>query len=522
MMAWQVRDLEAAALAAIETRNEAGRSEFWSRVQEHAHKRFKTSLSDAREGALALLARVVAASSCLDPSRVPGALMADEQIKSAVTAELIAIVEHHHFSVVPEPYDRSNTLACGWIRTQIMGLPMEASRVGSAAVLTFLELLAKDERLKLLYAEIRARRDVYQGRVTTEPLLAWRDQAGKDPEASLEAMAEFLEKLAVASRAPPPLLAVGHTPFEQFFLDLKDAERLAAFEDLAQVIQDGRLSESLTDARTWLETRESALTALAVQDPSAPVQFSSGAKDRLIGAFAALQNGHHEVSQKSRDLPAAGEDRSDLYVRLRVPPSLELEPVPQVFSRLADGLEKLTALLKSEGLTKLAGLDRGGERQSKPVASEANTLIQRLRGLAALASWGALAQGPHVAAARHFLSTWRSDESLARDVRHVSALPWLVGKERPHTAVLGVVRTEVAVGFGTAPRATLVGPAADFELAPAEQRYLVPMLLTVGQGLPPDALPMNASRLRNVLESVSRDREAAVGQVLEALHRDAR
>ncbi len=519
---WWARQLEEAALAAVEVDTEWLRRELWAKVAERAVARFRSSSGDAREGALALAARVLWASSCGDLARVPAAGKNDGELKTAIEAERARLSLDVDGQVAPAPWSTTPELGCAFHRARVLSRPFEQSRAGTSAVLLFLELLERDGKLAATWQRVRQRRDRFLGEPASEPLLEWRTQAKGDPARALDALNEFIEALPVTARVPPPLLAWPETPFTKFLAELSGPERAAALDELAAAVGDGRVAPGTSTGKApgWPVLREAALAAL-LSDASKVVQIDSGWRDRLGGAFAALQGSHHDTRRGGLDPDDEVLDRTRLELRLNVPPLLEVEPLPQTFMKAARSLEALVTALTDERLTALSGLGADGARTG-PIVPEARRLAALLSGLAALAQGGSSeVSGQGAAEARRFLASWRSERWFTRDVRAAFAAPIAMGSERSHAALVGVSRRELRVGFALPPKPTLVGDVAGFVLnAAVEQRYLVPVLVTVGASAPALSRPVERAKLKGAVEGAGRDLEKLEAVFHETLHDD--
>ena len=107
---------------------------------------------------------------------------------------------------------------------------------------------------------------------------------------------------------------------------------------------------------------------------------------------------------------------------------------------------------------------------------------------------------------------------MSRDVREARAFPVNLGTKRAHSAIVGVARRELLVGFAGVPvtEQPLGGP---FEVAPAEQRYLVPVLVTRGALAKSTAAPLDRPALKSLCELAKRqpnEIEAAFIDVMKA------
>ena len=509
-IAWQVRQIELSALAAEELDTEALRRELWNKVLERALAKFKSGQGDAREGALALVARVSAASACLDKTKVALPVRADSDLTVAVDAEIVRLSDSPDALLPPVPFSWNAPLQCAWIRARAIGQPFERTRAGTAAVLLFLDLLAKDQKLAVLWDRVRSRRDRFLGAPAGELILQWREKAAGKPDEAIEGLNDFIEGLPMEARIPPPLVAPAVTPFGKFLSELSGAERSHAFAELATAIQDGRMVPAQA---TWPEARDAAVGALCLPESNKSLRFDGAWRDRLQASFAALL-GSTEDARGDRGGPErSDEERSELKVRLLVPPSLEVEPLPEVFARGAQSLEKLVEALKAEQLTSLEGLGADGQR-SGPVSANAKVWIPRLKGLAALAN-PETPTAKELAEGRRFAAAWRSEPAFSREVREAAASPVAMPGERQHAAIVGVSRRELSVNWSTPPK--LSAATDGFVFMPSEQRYIVPVLVTVGATTAATHRAVERQALKLLVDSVARDAAQAEGAFAEAV-----
>ncbi len=308
------------------------------------------------------------------------------------------------------------------------------------------------------------------------------------------------------------------TPFSKFLSELSGAERSAAMDELMAAVADGRVKPAGT---SWPIAREAAMAPLLTESSKA-VSIDSSWRDRLSGAFSALQGSHREARRGGLDADDEILDRTELKLRLNAPPLLEIEPTPLAFERQARSLEALIAALTAENLTGLKGLNADGKRSGDSIVNESKRLLALLDGLAKLASVDASGvEGKGVTDARRFVDAWRSDLGLTRDVRATFALPWAAGSERAHAAIVGVSRRELRVGFSSPPKAELVQDGKSFVVNTAvEQRYLVPVLVTVGAVAPHTLKAADRAALKTIIDGQGRSLEKVEGALQESLHGD--
>lgn len=513
-IAWQLRQLELSALAAEEVDSEALRRELWSKVLERALAKHQSGQGDAREGALALVARVSAATACLDKSKVTPAVRADPDATVAVDAEIARLTDSPDAVLPPVPFSWNPQLQCAWIRARAIGQPFERTRAGTAAVLLFLDLLAKDPKLATLWDRVRSRRDRFLGAPASEPILFWKEKAAGKAGEAIDTLNEFIEALPMEARLPPPLIASSLTPFGKFLAELSGAERAHAFGELTTAVQDGRVVAGATD---WPNARDAALSALCLPESAKSVRFDGAWTDRLQGSFRALLGSSDEARGDSGAPEREDGERSELKVRLLVPPSLEVEPLPELFARGAVSLQKLVDALQAEQLGGLKALGADGARGG-PVVATAKVWIGRLKGLAALANPETLT-AKELAEGRRLAAAWRSEPAFSKEVREASASPVAMPGERRHAAIVGVSRRELTVLYAQPPKISAApGTSADpFVFAPSEQRYIVPVLVTVGASCSATKKPMELRALKALIDGVGRDAAQAEGAFAEAL-----
>jgi|APLak6261679142_1056127.scaffolds.fasta_scaffold00001_18 hypothetical protein len=511
-IAWQVRQLELSALAAEEVDTEALRRELWNAVLERALKRHQGGQGDAREGALALIARVAATSACLDKVKVSAAVRADSDASLATDAEIARLSESPDALLAPAPWSWRPELQCAWIRTHALAQPLERSRGGTAAVLTFLDILQKEPKLTALWERIRTRRDRFLGTPLSDLMVLWREKTNGKPGEAIDGLNEFIESLPMDARVPPGLMAEAVTPYARFLSELAGAERSHAFMELAAAVQDGRVAPR-TD--TWPNARDAALAPLCASEGHAALRFDGDWRDRLQGTFATLLGSSAEGRGGSGGPEREDGERSELKVRLLVPPSLEVEPLPELFSRGAESLERLIEALQAEKLNGLQALGSDGQRGA-PVLATAKVWVPRLKGLAALAN-PETPTAKDLAEGRRLAQAWRSEPAFSKEVREASAAPISMPGERAHAAIVGVSRRELAVTFSRPPKIELVGDAKDFVSQPSEQRYIVPVLVSVGAMAAPTKKPLERQALKALVDGVQRDAAQAEGAFAEAL-----
>lgn len=513
---WLARQVEEQAVAAVEIDTEWMRRELWTKVAERALAHGKASGGDTREGAFALAARVLASASCGEATKMPASAKNDPELKTLVEAELARLADDGDSVVPPVPFSWTPELSCAWLRARALSRPFEQSRAGTAAVLVFFSILDKDPKLANLWERTRQRRDRFLGAPKDEPVLAWRAAAKGDVAKALDSLSDFIEALPVADRRPPGLVAWPSTPFSKFLSELSGAERSAAMDELTAAVADGRVAPA---GDAWPVRREAALAPLPADAPKT-VTVDSGWRDRLSGAFAALQGSHREARRGGLDADEEELERTQLKIRLNVPPLLEVEPTGLAFERQARSLEALVTALGQENLTGLKGFTVEGKRSIDTVVNDAKRLVPLLEGLAKLAQPEAGGiEGKAVVEARRFLATWRSEAGLTRDVRATFVSPYSAGSERAHAAVVGVSRRELRVGFSPAPKASVVQDAAPFVVNTAvEQRYLVPVLVTLGAVAPHTMRAADRAALKSAIEAGGRDLTKLDAALHESLH----
>lgn len=517
-LVWSLRQLEDGVVAAAALDAEPARRDLFQKVQDKALARAKGTDGDAKEGAQRLAARIAAAESCLDVKRLSGAMKADEALSKLATAEVERLAAQPDALVAPPPFTWTPELTCVWIRWHALAAPFDVSRSGSVAALTFLDLVKGDAKLSAELERLTRRSTRFIGPPAEARLSKWLEAAKGKPAEAVDALSEFLDGLALNERTPPGLYPLPASPFRKFLDELSPQERAVEFDELATAAQDGRLSAALA-SEEWPASRDATLAALASADTDTSVQLDGSWREQLGADFAMAQLAHHEARSGGRDLVADDEEKSGLAVRLMVPPALEVEPVPLVFARAHAALSRLSKALGEEKLSGLRAVTPEGGRSGEGAASEADRLASVFRGLERLASpRGARTPDADLSAARRFLAGWRNDARLSRDVRMAAASTHADKDQRAHAALVGVTRRELVVGFAAKPQAELIGGGKGFELfTDAEQRYVVPVPVTVSAVVSATKKPLDRAALKAAIDGVGRDPvkvEAAFGEAL--------
>lgn len=512
---WRVRRLFEGAEAAVVLDSEKVHAALWNKLAERAIARLKTANGDAREGAVALAGRLVAAGACLDSAKVPASAKASAEVAAAAEAELTAARADADLAVPPGLYGWSKELTCARIRTRMLSRPFPQSRAGVAAALTLLGLLSADPKLEASWNALRARRDALTGGPEKEPLLDYRERSKGNVEDAMENMAAFIDALGERLPQVPPPLEAAATPFARFLAELEPASRASAIEELLAAAQDGRLAFPAKETSPVLPQYEAALAGLVEEGKR--VQLDAAWRDRRAAGFTALAGGHRDSADEGRDLSESADERADLKIRLLVPPSLEVEPAVRVYSAAADGLSRLADAMAKLQLPGLAAVQGEGGRSGEPIGAEAKRLAGVLRGLAKLsADEPPQAGDADLAAARKFIAGWRTDPAFGKDVREARALAVNQGSKRLHAAIIGVARRELLVGFPGAISASVSVPGP-FETAPAEQRYLVPALITRGALGSATAQPIDRLNLRALCEVARRQPNEIEAALVDAM-----
>lgn len=511
MVLWRVRELEAGVLAALELDSDRLRRELLSRLLTQLKPRLASASGDVLEGTRLLVARLSVAQSCLDP----GKLSAEDP---AVQLEALATLER--FSADPELmtptgfFTWSPALQCAFRRARVLEQPFAPTRGGYAAPLVLQARLDADAQLKRDWQKLVGRRNAVAGGPTQEPLTAYVGLAKRSASASLEDLGAFIDALGPHPDAPPGVFGPEKSPMSTFLQSLEGAERALAGDELWNAAQDGRLH---FDGASVGDAREAVLGTLATVDAQPLVRVDARWRDRLNVAFCALAAAHHEPVDRSAEPSEDDGERGELIVRLQVPPAIEVEPLAQSFAAAATSLERLSTVLANEHLSAISALSPEGASPATPAGPQLVSWAAVARGLAALTGAdAALANGPAAQAARAWLSGWR--QKVALDVR--AQLPGLVsaGGQRAHVVIAGVGRRELSVTFLEAPTVEVVGAVKGVRPnTRAEQRYIVPVLVTAQTVLPAAALPRKPAEVRALVDKANR----SIGEVQGALTADA-
>jgi hypothetical protein len=506
MVLWRVRRLEDGALAAAELDSDRLRKAWLQQLLERGVARMRDTQGDAHEGAVTLVARLSIALACMEPARLsvpaPVAKEAREQLE-ALRKDPIALVPLGFFAWTSE-------LQCAWKRNYVLAQPFEASRAGFAAPLLLLQML-QDPKLKATWVKLRTRRDALYGGPKAEPLQAYLERTGGHPQDSLDDLVSAIDAWRV--EPVPPILAAAHGPFAEFLNATQGAERLQAVEELSSAVQDGRLTLPSDPNAPAQALREAALAALATDDPVKGLNVDAVWRDRRRAAFCALQGAHHDVRESNFELAHKDDAaRGELKVQLEVPPVVDVEPAPLVYRRAAVAAGRLAKVLSAENIGGVLDPEGG---MGEGAASQLKHWQQVLSGLATISSPGE-PENADTAAARSFLNVWRGDPALVRDVRFAAAGPVNFEDERVYAVVQGVARRELAVSFTDAPGAVVVGDSKPFVTdMKAEQRYVVPVLLTTSYRASATKAPMPYGQLRKAIDAAGRQPAQIPGAIAE-------
>ncbi len=496
MVLWRARRIEDGALAAAALDTDRLLKGWLQASSAQALARAKNGDGDTRDGANLLAARFAVALACLEPGR----LQAAAPIAAEAKAQLDELKGSEALAAPRGFWEWSDELQCAWRRWQVLGQAFPPSRGGYAAGLVLLSLV-KDPKLKGPWLKLRGRRDALFGGPKVEPLQEYLDKAGGDPDAALDDMMPIIDR---QGGAPPPPLASPRSPFAEFLSGLSGAERAQAFDELSAAVAEGRVPLPRETTAPVEALRQAALGAFSQAEQPKGLQFDAAWRDRLQSAFCALQGAHRDARDSNIEPTARETVRSELKVVLQAPPWLEVEPLPDAFHRASDASARLVNALTAEGLTGATTVDPEGQGGFNAV-SELKKWQSVLAGLAVISAHDAF-ETPDVAVARRFLAGWRTDPLLVRDVRFASAQPVAFEGERPFGVIAGVARRELAVSFAEAPAAEIVGgvPGITVDLR-AEQRYLVPVLYTVGYRGKATQAPLKPAALRKAIDEAKRD-----------------
>ncbi len=515
---WRTRRLVEGAEAAIALDSERLHAALWGKLAERAVARLKTSNGDAREGAAALAGRLYASGACLDAVKIPAAAKAVPEVLAAVEAELASAKAEPDTVVAAGVYGWSKELGCARVRLRMLDRAFPQSRAGVAAALTLLGLLSADSKLEASWVALRARRDALRTAPLREPLLDYRERSGGNVDDAMENMAAFIDALGERLPPVPAPFEAPTTPFSAFFNELEQAGRIAAVDELLAAAQDNRLALPAAEPAPAFPRYESALASFVTEDPKG-MQLDASWRDRRAAAFAALTGGHRDSSDDGRELTPSEDERSDLRIRLLVPPSLRVEPAKRAYQEASLALDQLAESLPKLKLPSLTAVQVEGGRSGEPIVSEAKRLAAVLRGLSKISSDAVPAAGDKdLAEAQRFAAGWKADPVFSKDVREARALPVNQGAQRLHAAIVGVARREVLAGFQGKISTTLSVPGP-FDVVAAEQRYLVPVLITRAALGKATALPIDRLALKALVEGAKRqpnEVEAAFTDAMKA------
>jgi hypothetical protein len=544
LLLWHHRRMQDAAWAALQLNAHQGgpgvpmgRAALLQRVLVHSLQRSAAMQGDAREGARRLAARLAGA---VEATSVPGPRpwRSDAELWARVQDEARWLAEPRP-QFPAQPWVQWSA-ALGQLPTwdRAVEQPLENTREGAAAHLTFLAILERDPALQKAYDAQRRLRDALFGAPQTAHLEAYRQALGeRTAQDALEDMSPFLGRLPreVAEGATTaPLFVSRHTPITRFLAQLQGPEQLHAQEELAVALLDERVSFPAGPEASWAQVKDAWTRPLLAADADPRLSVTSDYRTRLSRGFAALLGGHGEV-QGGESWVVGGEGAADagaaaLRIRLMVPPHLELEPLPAVYAEAAAGWGRLAATLEAQGaLRRVRGVGPGGARA---LALHAEALkMQALFGGLALAARVALGEEAPVSdaerralrEARTFLDGWRAHPDLRSDARSFLPVSAALGPDTfVHSGVLGVGRRELEARFEQPPEVEIRARSPEAFVADtrAVQRYQAPVLAT-GAVTVPRGSPLPPAELRAVANR-ERTRDAIEAALPGALVRSPR
>jgi hypothetical protein len=466
----------------------SGRRAFWSAVLEKALKRYREGEGDARDGAMALAVRIGSALRMSDGS-LPAALASDERLAKAAELEPAAARAADLNPGLIAAYDFTADIGNLENSENVLRRPLDESRPGLAAALVFLSILEKDAKLAKAYAALRSVRDDFLGPGGEEVLDLYKATAKEGATKSLDQMGDFLPEVEARSSdfKAPRLFAPPQTPVRQFLGSLQGAERGNALDELAAALQDGRVAPDPAPKGSWAVLRESALVPLLKPEEAygGKLLVAGTYRARLGGAFHALFHLGSDPGEAAADDGSTDDGSPTLSPRvlLKVPPYVQVEPLPSLYGRLSVGYARLGEVLSAHGgAARLQGLTATGGRRPQTAKAEADQLAKLYRGLELLAlrANGAVPTGPESAAqqkqelsaAERFLATWRNDFDFGRSVRGAGATD---------EVELAVTRRQLDVAFDGPPKTTVLGcteeKSCPFETdTAARQSYIIPVL----------------------------------------------
>lgn len=517
-LVFSARQVEWGTMAAIAVEVDGQRTALLNRLLDASLARLRElKEGDAYEGALALGGRAAAALACVDPKKIPAKVRAHKALFAAADADVQSLLGDRDYAAIPRPFSNSAELRCVWLRAWATSRRFPNTRGGAVAVLQFIEQVRRDGAAKKAWQQILARRDRYFGTPEEDRISLWIQKAGDDPGAYVERLSDFLESLPYDDRVPPELISAPSTPFSVFRHGLRGRERSASVEELAAAVADGRIELPATKDTPWPVLREGVLAPMLTAE-GADVQFDSHWRDRLVGTFATLVNAHHEAQGDGRERELETEERTEMKLRLMVPPHLEAEPLVFLYARQAASLDRLAALLQGDKLAGLKVYDLDGKKSAEGSVPAAKRWASILRGLALLAAPEVRKlAGADVAAARAFLQSWRGEAAMRADVRSATVNPVATGEERQHSAITGVARRELAVTYTEQPALISKLPNGFTLTTDAEQRYIVPVLHTVQVRAPSSAPPLTRAALSKAVDKVGREPDKVEGAFMEAV-----
>lgn len=512
LLLWKSLEGDQGLLAALFLAAEEGagagatsRQDLWLRVLKAAVARFGAAIQPtAKAGALLLSARLGAAvleSGGALPKEVAGVA----EVTAAIDADLGEWRKQPPAELDPRPDVARNPRVARYLRgARFLSAPLPTNREGVAAAVTFLAILEQDPKLEAAYAKHVAFRDAVWGKPKKDTLELYRKALGAEgPLGALKDLGVYLgrlEKVGIRLEEPQhgaTLFGWPETPVSAFYATFGEGERGRFAEELVLALQDGRV-RLLQEASSPWDTWRRAAWVLLVQPEKlgfeARVVPEPSYRSRLTYAFLGLNQSlpEEEVDLRVRVEEPRSEPSREFQLRLEleVPPYFELEPLPELYGKVAQAYQRLVEVLSDYGKAgAVSALALSGTPRTATVLSLAKKLGRLYRGLELL-SVRALDPAKYVwletaadrealDAASQLLRSWQEDADLRAAVRGWGAPTAALATAHPEREV-NVGRQVLEVTFAKSPRLEVSEtpklPPEQLSTALVGQEYTLPVL----------------------------------------------
>jgi hypothetical protein len=254
-------------------------------------------------------------------------------------------------------------------------------------------------------------------------------------------------------------------------------------------IRSGLLALHPSGRSGWYEWQTWALEPLLVPDrtpEAARLRMNEGSRRQFEDMFKAAVERPRETSARRLGLvapamAALSPERMTEFQRLRVRPSLTVEPMLTYYQRRADGYDFVRGVLESsfgrDGLRSMRRITTAGLAEAG-LDDELMETAALFRGAAAVAAEELGLARAEDSTVRHFRAWARTpDPEVAGDIR--TMVPVFHDRERGKTkvwAVLGWSKRDLEIDFATAPAARVLQGHVRLDFVPERHPIAYPVL----------------------------------------------